>query len=306
MRRIRFTILLTLLLLAALTAACGDDASRADDASLEVATTTTVLTDFARVIGGERVAVYGILKPNVDPHDFEPSARDLNSLRRAGVIVMNGVHLESWLDDAVASTGAKAAIVDASTGISIRSTDDKGDPSEGDPHIWHDPRNAKRMVATVLAAFVAADPGGASVYEANAARYSAELDALDTEIAAKIAALPNRKLVTNHDALGYYVDRYGLEFVGSVIPSFETSAEVSASELADLVDKIKAVGVKAVFAESSLPSKVAKTIASEAGVKVVDGDGALYGDGLGPATSPGGTYLGMMRHNTATIVDNLR
>ena len=112
--------------------------------------------------------------------------------------------------------------------------------------------------------------------------------------------------MTNHDALGYYVERFGLEFVGSIIPSFETSAEVSASQLSDLVDQIKALGVKAVFAESALPSKVAKTIAAEAGVKVVDGEDALYGDGLGPASSPGATYLGMMRHNTVTIVDNLR
>jgi zinc/manganese transport system substrate-binding protein/manganese/iron transport system substrate-binding protein len=161
------------------------------------------------------------------------------------------------------------------------------------------------MVGTMLDAFVTADPVGAPIYEANANRYSAELDALDFEIKTRIAKLPNKKLVTNHDAFGYYVDRYGLEFVGSIIPSFETSAEVSASELDKLVDEIKAQGVKAVFAESALPSKVAKTIAEEARVKVVDGDGALYGDGLGTAKSPGATYLGMMRHNTATIVDSL-
>jgi ABC-type Zn uptake system ZnuABC Zn-binding protein ZnuA len=227
-------------------------------------------------------------------------------LRQADVVVMNGVHLEAWLDDAVSASGTNAAVIDASTGIDIRSAGDSTDSSEGDPHIWHDPRNAKQMVTTIAAAFVAADPNGASLYEANAARYTAEIDALDTEIAAKIAMLPNRKLVTNHDALGYYIERFGLEFVGSIIPSFETSAEVSASELSDLVDEIKALDVKAVFAESALPSKVAKTIAAEAGVKVVDGDDALYGDGLGPPSSPGGTYLGMMRHNTATIVDNLR
>ena len=306
MRHPRLAHLLAALLLVTATAACGDDAAeRNADAALEVVTTTTVLTDFAHVVGGDRVAVYGVLRPNVDPHDYEPSARDLNSLRRADVIVMNGVHLEAWLDDAVSASGSKVAIIDASTGIDIRSSGDSTDSSEGDPHIWHDPHNAKQMVATIAAAFVRADPAGASIYEANAARYTAELDALDSEIATKIGALPNRKLVTNHDALGYYVERYGLEFVGSIIPSFETSAEVSASQLSDLVDQIKSSGVKAVFAESALPSKVAKTIAAEAGVKVVDGEGALYGDGLGPASSPGGTYLGMMRHNTATIVDNL-
>jgi ABC-type Zn uptake system ZnuABC Zn-binding protein ZnuA len=295
--------LLTLSLLLAV--ACGDRAdSSARDAPLQVVTTTTVLADFATEIGGDRVGVYGVIKPNVDAHDYEPSAKDLDAMRSAQVIVRNGVDLEAWFDDTATASGTKATVVDASTGITIRSADEQGD-NEGDPHIWHDPRNAKQMVATMLAAFVAADPAGSAIYEANAARYTAELDALDAEIEAKIATLTNKKLVTNHDAFGYYVDRYGLEFVGSIIPSFESSAEVSAAELADLVDEIETQGVKAIFAESSLPSKVAKTIADEAGVKVVDGEGALYGDGLGTAKSPGGTYLAMMRHNTATIVDNL-
>ena len=294
-----------LLAVAVVAASCGDSAgSGAADGRLQVVTTTTVLTDFATVIGGARVDVYGVLKPNVDPHDYEPSPKDIDSMRSAKVIVKNGVHLESWFDDAAKASGTKSTIVDASTGITIRASDDPKE-AEGDPHIWHDPRNARQMVATMLAAFVAADPPDAGIFTANAARYTAELDTLDSEIAAKIAALSNKKLVTNHDAFGYYADHFGLQFVGSIIPSFETSAEVSASELNDLVDKIKAQGVKAVFAESALPSKVAKTIAHEAGVRVVDGEGALYGDGLGTAKSAGGTYLTMMRHNTATIVDNL-
>ena len=306
MRPLRSSLLCAGFVAVLFTASCGDSTgSSSADAPLQVVTTTTVLTDFAKVIGGDRVGVYGVLKANVDAHDYEPSAKDIDSLRSAKLIVKNGVHLEAWFDDVAAASGTKATIVDASSGITIRSADDQSESPEGDPHIWHDPRNAKQMVATMLAAFVAADPAGASVYEANAARYAAELEKLDVETAAKIDALVNKKLVTNHDAFGYYVDRYGLEFVGSIIPSFETSAEVSAAELDELVDKIKSQGVKAVFAESSLPAKVAKTIAKEAGVKVVDGEGALYGDGLGTAKSPGGTYLGMMRHNTSAIVDNL-
>ncbi|MEO8692637.1 MAG: metal ABC transporter substrate-binding protein [Acidimicrobiales bacterium] len=302
--RLTRTLFLTLSL--TLVVACGDSAgSSASAAPLRVVTTTTVLTDFAHVIGGDRVSVHGVLKPNVDPHDYEPSAKDLDSMRKARVIVMNGVHLEPWFHDAASASGTKATVVDASAGIALRAADDNRESPEGDPHIWHDPRNAKRMVATMLAAFVAADPAGAQIYATNAAHYTADLDALDLDIAAQIGTLQNKKLVTNHDAFGYYVDRYGLEFVGSIIPSFETSAEVSASELADLIDEVKTQGVKAIFAEAALPAKVAKTIADEAGVKVVDGEGALYGDGLGPSKSPGGTYLTMMRHNTTTIVDNL-
>jgi ABC-type Zn uptake system ZnuABC Zn-binding protein ZnuA len=117
--------------------------------------------------------------------------------------------------------------------------------------------------------------------------------------------LANKKLVTNHDAFGYYIDRYGLQFVGSIIPSFDTSAELSGRDIRDLVAKIKATKVKAVFSETSLPPKTAETIGREAGVKVVEGEDALYGDSLGPAGSDGDTYLKMIRHNTRTIVSNL-
>ena len=117
--------------------------------------------------------------------------------------------------------------------------------------------------------------------------------------------MANKKLVTNHDAFGYYIDRYGLQFVGSIIPSFDTSAELSGRDIRDLVAKIKATKVKAVFSETSLPPKTAETIGREAGVKVVEGEGALYGDTLGPAGSDGDTYLKMIRHNTRTIVSNL-
>ena len=142
-------------------------------------------------------------------------------------------------------------------------------------------------------------------FAANLTKYSAELDALDASNRAAIDALPDKKLVTNHDAFGYYVARYGLDFVGSIIPSFDTSAELSAAEVDDLVARIRAEGVKAIFSESSLPPKTAEAIGQEAGVKVVDGDDALYGDTLGPAGSAGATYLEMEAHNTRTLVANL-
>ena len=132
------------------------------------------------------------------------------------------------------------------------------------------------------------------------------LDGLDREIASELSALTNRKLVTNHDAFGYYVDRYGLQLVGSVIPSFDTQAELSSRDISDLVAKIRSEGVKAVFSEASLPPKTAAAIASQAGVKIVQGDDALFGDSLGPPGSDGDTYLKMQRHNTKVIVENLR
>jgi len=293
-----------LLAVVLLSAACGDATSSGrssnPNAALQVVATTTVLADFAKVVGGDRVGVYGVLKPNVDPHDFDPAPADLDAMKRAEVIVKNGVGLEAWLEDTIASSDSDATVVDASAGITIRSGG-----TTGDPHIWHDPRNAKQMVATIAEAFRAADPDGAAVYARNLAAYTAELDTLDAEIETQVARLSNKKLVTNHDAFGYFIDRYGFDFVGSIIPSFDTSAELSASELRDLVTAIRAEGVKAVFSETSVPGKTARTIATEAKVTVVEGADALYGDGLGPAKSDGATYLMMMRHNARTIVTNL-
>jgi zinc/manganese transport system substrate-binding protein len=301
MRRFSPAIVAVLAVLA-LGAGCGGDDASAEQGAVTgrvpVVATTTQLTDFVRVVGGNHVDVHGILRANVDPHDYEPSPADVTRLAKARVIVKNGVGLEDWFDATIRNAEPEAAIVDASTGVTVR--------DGGDPHIWLDPRNAKVMVRNITAALSAADPAHQGDYEANAAAYAAELDRLDREIAAGIAGLANKKLVANHDALGYYVERYGLEFVGSVIPSFDTSAELSAADVSSIVTRIRQAGVKAIFSESSLPRKTAEAIGRDAGVTVVAGEDALYVDSLGPPGSAGDTYLKMQRHNTRVIVDHLR
>ena len=272
---------------------------------LDVVTTTTQITDFAQNIGGDQVKVYAVLKANVDPHDYEPTPADLDAIAKADVVVRNGVGLEKWFDDTVKDAGPRGPIIDASRGVTILSGDPDSAEPEGDPHIWHNPQNVKVMVANIAHAFEAVDPAATPTFEANLAAYAAKLDALDADIKAQIATLANKKLVTNHDAFAYFVDHYGLDFVGSVIPSFDTQAELSPADINDLVAKIRAQGVKAVFSESSLPAKTAEAIASEAGVKVVAGPDALYGDTLGPPGSDADTYLTMMEHNTKEIVANL-
>ncbi len=306
----RHLVALAAVAVAFLVAGCGGSSNGGSSArgsgggTLNVVATTTQVQDFTRVIGGDRIKLTGILKPNVDAHDFEPSPADVAAIADADVLVKNGVGLEKWLDDTVRSAGFDGTTVDASKGVPIIAGDDPAEPA-GDPHIWQSPTNAKIMVANVEQALAAADPDDAAAFKANLDAYSARLDALDTDIASQIDTLANRKLVTNHDAFGYYVQRYHLEFIGSIIPSFDTSAELSAKDVTDLVAKIKATGVKAIFSESSLPPKTAETIAKEAHVKVVEGEDALYGDALGPAGSDGATYLQMMEHNTKTIVANL-
>jgi zinc/manganese transport system substrate-binding protein/manganese/iron transport system substrate-binding protein len=271
---------------------------------LTVVATTTQVADFARNVGGDRVEVVQLVKPNVDPHDYEPSPADVQALAEADVVVQNGVGLERWLDQLVTASGFTGARVDTSAGITLR----RGGESDEDPHIWHDPRNAQVMSRNIATALETARPADASVFRANLAGYTRELQELDSWIQQQIDSVPaaDRKLVTNHDAFGYYVDRYRLTFVGSIIPSFDTSAELSGKELGELVARIKATGVTAVFSESSLPPRTAETLGREAGVRVVAGEDSLYGDTLGPAGSAGATYLDMERHNTTTIVTALK
>ena len=300
----RWAALLAAGLAALLVAGCSGSGGAGEGGGggggLRVVATTTQVADLAVNVGGDRVQVTSLLKPGIDAHDYEPSPADIDAIARADLVVQNGVGLEEWLGDTIESSGFGGPVVDASQGVRLRQVD-----GEADPHIWQDPGNAQRMAANIERGLAAAEPADATAFAANLTAYTKELEALDAEVERQIDSLANKKLVTNHDAFGYYIDRYGLELVGSVIPSFDTSAELSGRDIRDLVAKIRATGVKAIFSETSLPPRAAETIGREAGVKVVVGADALYGDALGPPGSDGDTYLKMIRHNTATIVENL-
>jgi ABC-type Zn uptake system ZnuABC Zn-binding protein ZnuA len=286
-----------------LVAGCSGSGREAGDdpgGELRVVASTTQLADFAAAIGGDRVRVTSLLKPGIDAHDYEPSPADLDAVARAGLVLRNGVGLEPWLDDIVESAGFDGPVVDASQGVRLRRVG-----GEADPHIWQDPRNAQVMAANVQRGLAQVQPAGAAAFETNLAAYAGQLRALDAEVERQIDSLASRKVVTNHDAFGYYLDRYGLELVGTVIPSFDSSAELSGRDIRDLVARIRATGARAVFSEATLPPEAARTIAAEAGVAVVAGEDALYGDALGPPGSGADTYITMVRHNTATIVGAL-
>ncbi|MCU1350949.1 MAG: ABC-type metal ion transporter, periplasmic subunit [Acidimicrobiales bacterium] len=287
----------TAILAATLVTACGP-AKSTPGGRLVVVATTTQVGDFARQVAGNDVEVHQLLRANVDPHAYEASPADLDALARADVVVQNGLGLEHWLDPAAKSAGTKGVRVDASRGV----------PGlvQGDPHIWLDPRNAAVMVRNIRDGLAKADPAHAADYRRNAAAYTARLDRLFVDVTDQLRPLTNRKLVTNHDAFGYFVRAFHLTFVGAVIPSFDTAAELSGRDLSRLVEQIKAQHVRAVFSETSLPGKAAAAIARRAHVRVVDGAGSLYGDSLGPSGSDGDTYLKMMRHDARTIVENLR
>ncbi len=266
---------------------------------ITVVATTTQTQDLVRHVGRQNVHLVGILKPNVDPHDFEPSPSTAIALSGAKLIVESGVGVDSWVDGLVANAVPGTPVMVASQGLPLRT----GDSSEadGDPHWWHDPTLFERAATALGERLASIDPPHADAYRANARRYVTEIRAMDAANKRLIATVPRRerKLVTNHDAFGYFAAHYGITVVGSVLPSLSTVAQPSAEDVANLIGKIRAEHVRAIFSESSLNPALEQQIASEAGVKVYAN---LYGDTLGPPGSPGATYIGMERWNMRAMV----
>ncbi len=300
---------------AASTSGSGESAKA--DGDLKIVATTTQVADFTRNVVGDTVGVtvVQLIQPNQSAHSFDPSAADLTALAQADVLVVNGVGLEEWLDDAIDASGFDGVTIDSDEGISVlgdaASDDDTGhtddssdDHAGGNPHIWTDVLNALGMVHTIAQGLGEASSAHAATFTANANALGGKLTELDDWIRTNVGTVPahQRLLVSNHDALGYFTAAYGITYVGSVIPSFDDNAEPSAAAIDDLVAAITATGVSAVFSEASVNPKAATTIASEANVTVYSGDDALYVDSLGPAGSAGDTYIKAQLHNVTLVL----
>jgi ABC-type Zn uptake system ZnuABC Zn-binding protein ZnuA len=283
------------LVLAALLAGCGEEDAGSRAAALDVVATTTQAADLVGNVGGDRAAVSGLLAANSDPHDYELRPHDVEAIADAGLVVRSGGEVDDWLEDAIDASGTDAPVLDLSA--HVHREDD-------DPHWWQDPRNVLRAVPAIRDALTQADPAGTETYRANARAYEARVRRLDAAVMRCIETIPpaRRKLVTSHDALGYYAHRYGLEVIGTVIPSLSTEAQPSAGDTTELIDTIRREGVKAVFAESSVSPKIEEAIAREAGARV---GGELWADTLGPHGSSGDTYLHSLASNTRAIVAGL-
>ena len=279
-------------------AACGST----DDPVADVVATTVQIGALTREVAGDSITVRTLVAPGADPHDYEATADDIRRVGDAKVVLRHGIGLDAFLDQAIESSGA-GNVVTVTEGIPLRyGAEGSRDP---DAHVWHNPMYAKVMVDNIVKALTAAFPDGAATFRANGEAYKATLDETDAAVRRLIDTVPpaNRKLVTNHDAFGYFIDRYGLEFVGAVIPSVSTQGEASPKQLAELEDTIRREGVKAIFAESSVDPKVATEIAKDTGVKIVDD---LYGDSLGEPGSEAATVHGMLLANAAKIADALK
>jgi zinc/manganese transport system substrate-binding protein len=287
----------------ALLAGCGNDVGAAAHGQAKVVATTTQIGDFARAVGGDRAKVVQLLQPNTDPHDYEPRPSDVRETADAAVVLLNGDELDHWMGQVVDAAGGAPAIVDlgAREPVKLPGESEGPEASRYDPHWWHDPRNAQAAVIAIRDALTKANPDARGVYARNADAYLAKLRALDRGIASCVDRVPpaQRKLVTDHDAFGYFAHRYGITVVGAVIPSQTTQAQPSAGDVARLTRLIRREGVKAVFPESSVNPKLAKAIARQTGAT---SDHELYGDTLGPKGSSGATYLTMERANADAMV----
>jgi len=267
---------------------------------LRVVATFTVIADMATQIGGPDVEVRSLVGPNGDVHAYEPTPDDARALAEADLVLVNGLHLEGWIDRLVTVSGYKRKIVVASEGIKLRSF--AGEAGSGapvvDPHAWNNAANGAIYAANIARALAAADAEHAAGYRDRAERYAGELRELDAWARRVISAIPTakRKIITSHDALGYLADAYAIEVHAPI--GFSTTSEASAGEIAALIQQIRREHIKAVFIENASDPRLVKQIARETGAKL---GGTLYPEALSEPGGPAPTYVQMFRHNIETI-----
>ena len=269
----------------------------------------SILGDLVRQVGGDRVAVTTLVGPNGDAHSFVPAPADAQAVAAARLVVVNGLGFEGWIDRLIKASGTKATVVVAARGV-VPIEEDEGGQDHAhahdhavDPHAWQNVANAKRYVAAIRDGLSAADPAGKAVYAANATAYLAQLDALDAEIRAALTAIPEarRRIVTTHDAFGYFAKAYGLRFLAP--QGVSSQSEATARDVAAIVRQVRRDRIPAVFLENVSDPRLMQQVARESGAKA---GGRVFSDALSEPGGPATTYLDMMRHNVREFVAALK
>jgi zinc/manganese transport system substrate-binding protein len=271
---------------------------------IKIASFSTILSEVAEQVGGDRVTVFGLVKPGVDPHEYEPTPSDLNQVSEARLILTSGKDLENYLNKLQEASGGNGELLkvgDRLPSLTLKAVEGAKTGMTQDPHWWNSVSNVEQATRIVRDELIKLDLAGKTDYERNANAFLARLEELDRWVKRKVAELPRdkRKLVTSHDAFQYFARDYSFSI--SAIEGVNTETEPSNQHVAELIDQIKKDGVKAIFVESTLNPKVTKEITRETGAKI---GGSLYADGLG--TGDATTYEGMIKHNVSTIVDALK
>lgn len=286
-------------LLMSLAAAVLCTASLAAD-KIPVMASFSILGDLVRVVGGDLVAVTTLVGPDEDAHTFEPKPGDARNLLKSSLLVTNGLGFEPWAQKLARSAGYRGQTVVATQGVRARTLPlGKGQKhAETDPHAWQDPGNVVIYVRNIATALSKLDPADATTYQRNSEAYVTELQALDAWATAQFAAIPadKRKVITSHDAFGYFAAHYGIRFLAP--QGVSTDAEPSAKEVAQLIQQIRRDKIRAVFVENMSSPKLLAQLARDAGVTA---GASLYADALSGPDQPGSTYLKMMRHNVTQL-----
>lgn len=272
-------------------------ASSSPTADSAIIASTTFLADIARNVAGDRLKVESLLPLGADPHSYQPTPQDTSKVAESKLLIVNGAEYEHFIENLLENAGGERKVIEASAGISPRE-------EAGDPHMWLDPHLVVRYVENIRDGLIEFDPEGEAGYRSNAEAYIAELHSLDAWIVEQVAQVPpeRRLLVTNHEALGYFAERYGFTIAGTVIESFSSGASPSAAQMAGLIGQIKSSGAPAIFLDASDNEALARQIAAETGVNVVTD---LHLESLTDG-APAATYIDMMKHNVTLIVEALK
>jgi zinc/manganese transport system substrate-binding protein len=271
-------------------------AARAQD-RVNVVTSFSILGDFVKNVGGERVNVTTLVGPDGDVHVYTPAPADAKKIADAKLLVINGLGLEGWLPRLLQASGSKAPIIIATKNIAPLKLG-----SDADPHAWQSVANAKKYVTNIRDALGAADPADAETFRANTERYLAELDALDQEVREAIGKIPEsrRKVISTHDAFGYFASAYGIKFIAPL--GVSTESEASARDIAGIITQIKTARIPAVFLENISDPRLIRQIATETGARI---GGTLYSDSLTGEKGDAPTYIDMVRHNIRALTGAL-
>jgi len=276
---------------------------------LKVVASFSIIGDFARNVGGDRIELTTLVGPDGDAHVYEPSPADAVKMSKADVVLVNGLQFEGFLQRLVEASATKAAVVELTKGVEpIKMKEEHEHEAEAggdhhhhgdlDPHAFQSIANAKIYVKNIADAFCAADAAGCDTYKSNADAYTAKLTAIETEVKDAVASIPEAKrtVITSHDAFGYFENAYGLTFLAP--EGISTEAEASAADVAALISQVRGDKASAIFVENITNPRLIEQISAETGVKV---GGTLYSDALSKADGPAATYIEMMKSNIATI-----
>ncbi len=264
---------------------------------LKVVASFSILADFAHQVGGDKVEITSLVEPDSDVHVYTPSPHDARDVGAAKLVIINGLGLEGWMPRLLQASGSKAQVVTATEGITPLK---RG--ADADPHAWQSVRNAMIYVRNIRAAFEAADPADAAAFKGNAERYLVALEALDRDVRVAVGKIPpaRRKVISTHNAFGYFADAYGIQFIAPLGVSTET--EPSARDLAEIIGQIKQAQISAVFLENFNDDRLIGRVAAETGARI---GGTLYSDALSDENGPAPTYIDMVRHNINTLTNAL-